>query len=158
MPTRRLRSALASVATALAAATLASAGLVFAQGGLNPGAIHDAAKKKANPALNVSGTTAGLYPGGTVPLPLKVKNRTRFAVTLKKLTVKVGNASSACPGSLLHVVPFKPKTKLRKKKAGTVIVQVALSPAAPDACQNASFPITYKAKAVKTPAKKRKRR
>ncbi|HEX8744426.1 MAG TPA: hypothetical protein VF712_14955 [Thermoleophilaceae bacterium] len=142
---RRLRSALASTATALAAATLACAGLVYAQGGPDPGApIHAAAKKKRTPALSVRGSASRLYPGATVSLPLMVRNRTRFPLALQKLRVKVRNARTGCPASMLEVQPIKTRAKVRRGRSVVVKVRVTLSRAAPDACQNAKFPLTYR--------------
>jgi hypothetical protein len=158
MSTRRLRSALASCAIAAAAAAIASTGLVLAQGGRDPGAAiqQAASRKKAPPALNVKGSASSLYPGGTVTLPLKVRNGTRFPVTLRKLSVKVGSASRGCPGSFLVVQPFKKKARLRTRRSKKVNVRVTMSPAAPDACQGAVFPLTYRVRGVRTPAKKRR--
>jgi hypothetical protein len=155
MSLARLRSALASVATALVTAAVASAGLVYAQGGPNPGGAIQSAANKPSPTLSVKGSASRLYPGGTVLLPLKVRNRTRYPISLRKLKVKVRSANRGCPASLLQVKRFKPKAKLGARKTATLKVRVRLSPAAPDACQRAKFPLSYRVTGIRTPAKRR---
>jgi len=154
MSLARLRSALASVATALVTAAVASAGLVYAQGGTNPGGAIQSAATKPSPTLSVKGSASRLYPGGTVVLPLKVRNRTRYPIALRRLKVRVRSANGGCPASLLRVERFRPRAALRARKTATLKVRVKLSPAAPDACQRAKFPLSYRVTGIRTTAER----
>ena len=147
MSARRIRSAIAGTGFAFAAAALASAGLVLAQG--DDSLQSAATRAKPKPGLSVRGSTSKLYPGATVSLPLKVKNKSRTPLQVRKLRVKVGNARAGCPGSLLRVQPFKTTAKVRGGQTKKLSVRVTMSTAAPDACQSARFPLTYRVRAAR---------
>jgi hypothetical protein len=143
----RLRSILATAATAVAAALLASTGFVLAQGGTDPDSAVRPAAVKRNKALSVKGSAKRLYPGGTVKLPLTIRNRTRYSLLLSRVRVTVRNARAGCKRKYLKVAKFKTRTRIPKGRSKKVKVKLTLSRAAPDACQAARFPLTYRVSA-----------
>ena len=108
--------------------------------------LPQAANKKEG--LKVTGHVDGLYPGVPSTLSAKVKNNLSRKVKVQKLKVKVGDASTDCPRTLVSVESLKPTKKaLKPRKAHKIPVTITLSPAVPDACQNAEFPLKFQAKA-----------
>ena len=104
---------------------------------------------KRSKGLKISGNVDGLAPGVPATLSAKVKNNLSRKVKVRSLKVTVGDAGAACPRTLLNVQGLKTKTTaLKPRKTHTIPVSVMLSAAVPDACQNATFPLKFSARAT----------
>lgn len=93
--------------------------------------------------FTILGSIGGLYPGETVPLTLTVTNLRTFNIQVTSIKASVGSASSSCKGSLLQVTGFSGSLAVPAGGSASTSVQVSLSHSAPDACQNALFPLSY---------------
>ena len=156
MSARRIRSALAGTVTALAAAAIASTAFVFANGGPEVAGPIQHAAKRSTPGLSVRGSASKLYPGATVTMSLKVKNRSRSPLQLRRVRVTARGARAGCPRTYLRVTPLRTKSTIRPGGTRKVKVRVTLSRTAPDACQNAKFPLTYRVAAARVRTKPRR--
>jgi hypothetical protein len=127
-----------------AAAAITAVGVVGAAG-----ATHAAAPTGAARTLVLSGHVSGLFPGSTRPLVLRIRNRNAFAVRVVSTRVVVRDASSRCRSSNLRVSRFRGSLRVRARQTGTLRLLVQMTPAAPNACQRAVFPLTLTARAVR---------
>lgn len=101
--------------------------------------------------FKVKGTVKGLYPGLKKRLPLKLKNRAKYAIKVQTLTIKRKKTGvMKCPKRLLRVKKFvRPNMKVRPGRTGKAKAWVKLAAKAPNACKNVTFPVAYQAEAVK---------
>ena len=99
----------------------------------------------------MAGNVEGLYPSdvATTTLTVTVNNPNSFALVVSNLTVTVGDASRGCGGSNVVVGAPGGSFSVAPRAAVVRALPVRLAKAAPDACQAASFPLTYTATAVK---------
>ena len=97
----------------------------------------------------VSGQVEDLRPGGSRPMVLTVRNPNSVGIRVTSLTMRAGNASTACQTSSLTLPQWTGSLVVPKNGTGTLTVQVSLKPSAPDACQGAQWPLTYGGTAVK---------
>jgi hypothetical protein len=113
------------------------------------GAAGELAAKPKHPGFSISGHTAGVVPGAHGRLRLQVHNRHRFKIRVTSIKTRVGNASAICPASNLSVRRFRGHKKVRARHARSFRVRIAMAASAPNACQGATFPLTYKGRAVR---------
>lgn len=104
--------------------------------------------------LRVSGHIIGLYPGKRTRMQVTVRNRGRRPLVLTSLRTAVGSASRTCTRGNIRVAPVSKRVKLPARKAKRLRVPISMSPYAATGCQNARFPLKFKA----TARKARKRR
>ncbi len=108
-------------------------------------AVHHQAKKRR--ALTVSGSVENLQPGVPTVLNAMVRNNLPKRVRPRSLKVKIGDASAACPRSMLYAQPVRARKSVRPRRTRRIPITVTLLATAPDECQNASFPIRYRVRA-----------
>jgi len=99
--------------------------------------------------FTIAGSVGGLYPGASAQLVLTVSNPQPFAIDVTSITTTVGNPSASCSASNLTVAAFSGNLTVPGRGSAKVTVPVALSHAAPDACQGVEFPLTYNGLAQK---------
>lgn len=104
-----------------------------------------------NPAhtFTLSGQVAGLYPGGTRDLTVRITNPGNIALRVTTVQVTVRDASSVCRASNLVASSYSGRAYVGKHATVSVTVPVRMVRTAPDACQNATFPLVFHAEAVK---------
>lgn len=104
----------------------------------------------------ISGNVAGLYPGGSATLALRVHNPLHKSIRVDTITIISGPANSGCPASNLAVVSglaalnslytitlSPPLVVPAGQSADGPAVPITLLKRAPDACQNATFLLLY---------------
>ena len=123
------------VATAVAVAAVAT------------GSRNDASG--ATIAFRLGGSVSGLYPGASLPLKVKVTNHEQFAIVVTSITTTVHDASASCVAHYLTVGEFVGRLVVPASGSAAVHVPVHLSHAAGNACQGATFPLTYLGQARK---------
>ena len=133
------------VTAAVALALLA--GAAFAYANLS-GSVDALKAPRKTRALTITGHIENLQPGVPTTMTVSVRNNLRHRVRMRSLKLAIGDAGPECPGSMLITQRVRAKKSLRARKTRKVPVTVMLSPDAPDACQNATFPIKYRAKAL----------
>lgn len=132
------------------AAGLAVAAIVVGTGmALAARPSDDAPPRPSHVELAISGEVDGLYPGGGVALDVTLTNPYRFDLRVRSLEVDVSDASPACPASVLVVGPVPSGQRIPGRGATAVDVPIAMLDTAPDACQGATFALSYTATATK---------
>ena len=91
----------------------------------------------------VSGRVEGLRPGGTRSLALTVQNPNSVAIRVTSITVAAGTARPGCPGSSLVLPQWTGSLPVAQRGTASLSVNVRLPAGAPDACQGATWPLTY---------------
>lgn len=152
LPSRRLRPAASLVATGLLLALFAGS----LHGGNAPAGPATVSMQLAGShtvgtgSFRLSGSVHGLYPGGSVTLPLTVTNPNPFGLLVDGLRITVDSATSSCasrhvlvtPGDEQFVVPARAQVRRQ--------VPVLMGAAAPDACQRVSFRLLMAGRAMST--------
>lgn len=135
-------------------AALASAGAAYAaiSGGHEPKpATASAAKAKAS-RVKIRGYVEYLYPGAKVRLQLTLRNRSPQRVRVRWVKARVRDAGAGCTAANLKIPPRKKlRLKIGHHKRKGVAMWATLADSAPESCQGATFPLTYKAKAKPIP-------
>src|SRR5262249_21652717 len=99
--------------------------------------------ERSHPALRVSGHVVGLFPGAKRKLRVRISNRSRRALTVTALRVRVSPGRRKCPPKALSVGRFRHRLVVPGKSSRRVTLSVALRASAPDACQRARFPLRF---------------
>ena len=99
--------------------------------------------------FTVSGEVQGLYPGAQRELVLTVGNPHNFDIRVSSLTVRVGNAGPGCSGANVVPTDFTGALVVPGKGTAEQSVPVAMVADPPDACRNATFPLTFGGSAEK---------
>jgi hypothetical protein len=107
-------------------------------GGGKPGSGGDAPG-----TFEISGHVDDLAPTVVRQMPLKLENAARFDIVVEGLAVAAGDAGPGCPASALAVGVAEMPVLVPARGETTVTVSVALIDDPPDACQGATFPLTY---------------
>lgn len=117
-----------------------------AAGGSGAGCIADESGTVACPRnFTIAGHTAGLFPGGTVQVPLTVENPNEEDIRVTLLTVSVaGTSASACSASYVQTTNYTgPGFVVPGNGSAAISLPVTMSHSAPDACQNVTFSLSY---------------
>ena len=142
-----------STAVVLAAAAGVAAHVAAPQPGPRDGRMELIAS--VNHAVSVtSSPVTGLYPGGPPKLlTLRIKNTYAYAVKITSVTARVGAGTTrqGCTGSSqnLTVPPTAGPIRITPKKTGKVVMTVVMPRTVANACQGATFTITFTAHAVR---------
>jgi len=110
----------------------------------------------------ISGNVDGLFPGGSATLPLRIRNPLTTSIRVDTLTLIAGAANPGCaPANLAAGPSLAPLNNLYTITLSPALViptgktvdgpqlPITLRPSAPDACQNATFPLVYGGTAVR---------
>jgi hypothetical protein len=99
--------------------------------------------------FEIEGKAIGLYPGGTVQLPLSIENPNEEDILVTAITVSVtGTSASACGTSNLQATDYTgPGFVVRAKDSGSLSLPLTMPREAPDACQGVTFILSYAGKA-----------
>lgn len=99
--------------------------------------------------FTIAGDASGLYPGGTVELPLTLDNPYAEDIRVTSITVSVtGTSAPSCAASNLHTPDYEgPGIIVPAHGASSLSLAVSLSRSAPDGCQNVTFTLWYAGKA-----------
>jgi hypothetical protein len=98
-------------------------------------------------AVTLKGHVHNLHPGLTTTLKVEARNNLVNRVQLRGVKTKVTDASPDCPGTLLSAEKVNLKKNIPSHQSRTVKIPLTLSASAPDPCQNAKFPLKFKADA-----------
>jgi hypothetical protein len=105
-------------------------------------------------AVSVTSTpVTGLYPGASKALTLRIKNTYAYPVKITSVKTKLAAATSrpGCGGTRQNLlVSRKGKAiTIKPKKTASLIMTVVMPSTVADACQGATFRITFTARAVR---------
>jgi hypothetical protein len=96
----------------------------------------------------ISGHVVGLYPGGVRSLRVRIQNTGRRPLTVRSIRAIVRNPSASCSAANVEVRPFHGHLRLPPRGQRRVRLRIAMRPDAANACQRATFPLTYRASVV----------
>ena len=134
-----------AVAAALAGGVVAYADLT------GPGAGDPAPRtEQHNPAIAIKGHVKGLYPGAQKTLRARARNKAPYAVALRSVKAKVKKAGPGCPRKAVSTKPSKGQRTIPAHRSRRIEIRVKMKASAPDACQNATFRIRFRARAFAT--------
>lgn len=101
--------------------------------------------------FEISGVVEGLYPGANATLEARVTNPQPFTIRVVATTTTVDDASPGCPASMLQIGGIREPVDVPSGATGTVPLAVHMDVRAPEACQNATFPLGFVATATDVP-------
>jgi hypothetical protein len=147
----------ASIVTLLAVAVVLLGVRAYSRGAVGPAAGGGTVLASADGsgdddgehAFTVSGSVAGLFPGAHRDLVLTITNALPFAISVTRVSVRVGDAGAACGATNLAVSGFTGSRRVPAHGTATVSLPVTMSHAAGDGCQGAHFPLSYQATATR---------
>lgn len=103
--------------------------------------------------FTISGSVSGLFPGARSQLPLTLANTSRRDIEVTAVRATVADAGPGCSSTTLSITPFRGSVIVKAGGTASVSLAVTMSSDAPDACQGATYPLTYQGDA--RPAVKR---
>lgn len=137
-----LNAALAVVLFAGAVAVAAETGMIVTE--RPPG--DPSAVERPVPEIKVHGKVKGLYPGAQTTMKVGVHNRLPQRVKLTSIRARVEDASPTCSRNNVSVERFRGSKPISAHRRERVRVLVTMAATTPDACQDARFPIKFKAR------------
>lgn len=147
-PPRRARTLGRAGRVAVLACAVIGLAVAIAWGASRPpGPVTEAAKRR--PAISITGRVENIYPGIRARIPLTLRNRSRRTLIVKSVRARPGNPPASCPGSNLLTRRKRVGQKVPPRQRRRVDYPVVLSTTAPDACQDARFPLRYRARVVR---------
>lgn len=143
---------LLSTVVVLAAAAAVAAHVAAPGGGPDRGRMELIASVKH--AVSVTSTpVTGLYPGASKNLTLHIKNTYTFPVKVTSVKTKLATATNhpGCAGARTNLLisSHAGAINIKPKKTKTAIMTVVMPATVVDACQGATFKITFTAHAVR---------
>jgi hypothetical protein len=101
-------------------------------------------------AVAVKGHVKGLYPGAQKTLRSRARNKAPYAVTLRSVKAKVKKAGPGCPRKAVSTKASRGQRTIPAHRSRRIAIRVKMKASAPDACQNATFRIRFRARAFAT--------
>jgi hypothetical protein len=93
--------------------------------------------------FELEGEVGGLFPNATIVSPVHVHNPQDFAITVVATRVVVSDANPSCTAANLEATPIDGDVDVSGGGTATVPVRFHMAATAPDACQGATFPLTF---------------
>ena len=103
---------------------------------------------KRSRLVTVRGHAEGLYPGGSVPLVLRIRNRSARPLVVTRVTVIPSGPQAACaPSNLSTRAPKHRRLRVEPHGRRRTKVLLTMSTQAPDSCQGARIPLRFRVRA-----------
>lgn len=99
--------------------------------------------------LLLSGHVGGLYPGARMRLRVRLRSRLPFAVKVRSIRARIGDAGSGCSRGNLRVRSYRGHMRIPPHGSKRAALRIEMSSGAPVACQGARFPVRFKARATR---------
>ena len=87
----------------------------------------------------------GLYPNADVSVPVTVHNPEAYRLAVHTADVRVGDASPACSAANLEASSYSGDVIAPAHGDTTIPIRMHMLASAPDACQGATFPLSFTA-------------
>lgn len=100
-------------------------------------------ERKGQAHIGVSGDVAGLYPGASLPLRLRLTNPYSFDVIVTSVEVTPAAAAEGCGPEWIRADALSAPVALGKKGSATTDITLRMHGDAPDACKNATWALAY---------------
>ncbi len=99
----------------------------------------------AEPQFTLTVDYRGLYPGADVDVPVTVANRQSYPIVVRTATTSVGDAGPACTRANVTVTTFTGDVRVPAHGTAVVPLHFRMLASAPDTCQGATFPLSFRA-------------
>jgi hypothetical protein len=136
----------------LVTASAAVASVTHAPHQAHPGAPELVASVKKPVSIAGVSVTA-LYPGATRPLTVKVTNPYGFPIKVGPVTGRVKSSNRpACTGAAANLTVVSASSRslpIRAHKSKTAVLQVTMPRTVANACQGATFALSFSARATR---------
>jgi hypothetical protein len=127
----------------------ASVALAVSQGRVRMPVDRGEARSSIRPAVRVTGSAVGLYPGKVGWLRVVARNASGTPLRLRRISATVGAAAPGCPGSVLLVRPLRLHHRIRPGGVYRTRLRFTMLASASDDCQGATFPVTFRARTTR---------
>jgi hypothetical protein len=126
-------------------AGVAMAAVVAAALGAGRSGAHGRTRGRA---FVVTGGVAGLYPGGTRRLVVRIRNRRHFPIRVVALRVRVRGAGG-CGSRYVHVGRLGRRPLVPPFRRRRVALRVTMARNAPAACEGARFRLFFRGRGIR---------
>ncbi|MGZ6926799.1 MAG: hypothetical protein ACXVJF_08770 [Acidimicrobiia bacterium] len=99
----------------------------------------------ADEQFTLTTTYVGLFPNADVSVPVTVHNPRDYVLAVHTAAVTVGDAGPGCDASNLVAESFRGDVLVAARRDATIPIHMHMPADAPDACQGATFPLTFTA-------------
>lgn len=142
------------LSTAVVLAAAAGVAAHVAAPGTGPGNGRMELIASVQHAVSVTSTpVTGLYPGASRKLTLRIKNTYTYPVKVASVKTKLATATSraGCAGTPANLLVSRPAgaIAIKPKRTAALVMTVVMPPSVADACQGATFRITFSVHAVR---------
>lgn len=142
------------LSTAVVLAAAAGIASHVASSGASPHRVGMELIASVKHTVSVTATPlTGLYPGATKTLTLQIKNTYPYAVKITAVKTKIAAATNraGCAGTRTNLIVSHRggAFTIKPKKSTSIIMTVVMPPTVVNACQGATFKITFTARAVR---------
>lgn len=100
----------------------------------------------SRPAISITGDVSGLYPGAAKRVRLRARNRSHRARTVTAVRARALDAGPGCPAANLRTRVRRVRLRIPPGSQRRLGYRIAMVPNAADGCQDARFPIRYRAR------------
>jgi len=104
-----------------------------------------------DPTFPVAGSVMGLTPGGSAPLVVSITNPFGVPIVVQHVGAVASDATPLCTTDFLVIDDTRGELLIPSGATATATLVATLTPSAPNACQDAAFPLSYEGHAVDAP-------
>ena len=108
-----------------------------------------AAPTEAAGTFRIRGHVSNLVPGVPRTLVLRVRNPFRYAIRVRRITVRVRSPIPVCPAFNVKSPGFRGSRRIRAGRLVRIRVSIMMAPYAPNACQGRIFRLVFSARATR---------
>jgi LPXTG-motif cell wall-anchored protein len=113
--------------------------LLVATGVTIPATVAHAADTQFTLTTNYT----GLYPDADVSVPVTVHNPLDYDLAVHTARVHVGDANPDCTAQYLEASSYAGDVVAPSQSDATIVIRMHMLASAPDACQGATFPLSF---------------
>ncbi len=106
-------------------------------------AVPNAVAHAADVQFTLTTNYTGLYPDADVSVPVTVHNPAAYDLAIHTADVRVGDANPGCPAANLEAASYSGDVVAPSHQDATITIRMHMPAAAPDACQGATFPLSF---------------
>ena len=108
-------------------------------------AVPNAVAHAADVQFTLTASYTGLYPDAEASVPVTVHNPATYDLAVHTADVRVGDASPGCPAANLEAASYSGDVVAPAQRDATIPIRMHMLASAPDACQGATFPLSFTA-------------
>jgi hypothetical protein len=105
--------------------------------------VQPSAASGATPSFMLHAQFTGLYPNADLTQSASVDNTEQYPLIVNSASATVFDASPTCTAANVVIHPFAGAVKVAAGGTAAIPLRIQMAATAPDACQGASFPLTF---------------